>query len=365
MKQKNSILWAGLAFCLYLLSCNATRSYKEGIVQEEFIFEQAPFPSSHAATIVETTNGTLLASWFGGTYERNPDVCIYVSRYLNGKWTAPKEVANGIVNDTLRYPTWNPVLFQVPNGDLQLYYKIGERPDNWQGWMKISKDDGLSWSEASSLPPGFIGPVKNKPVFIDNKIICPSSSEEHGWRVHFEISDDWGKTWDKVPPINDGVTLNAIQPSILTYPDGRLQVLCRSKNRAILESWSDDKGKSWSPMQKTSLPNNNSGTDAVTLSNGDQVLVYNHVLPPGNKYKGIRTPLNVAVSHNGKDWYAALVLDSTPEQPENRFSYPAIIQTRDGMIHILYTWKRVKIKHIVVDPSKMKLTKIENGIWPG
>ena len=81
------------------------------IVKSEFIFETAPFPSCHASTIVETKSG-LVAAWFGGTAERNPDVCIYVSRNENGKWTAPVSVADGVGFSTNRLPTWNPVLFQ-------------------------------------------------------------------------------------------------------------------------------------------------------------------------------------------------------------------------------------------------------------
>ncbi|WP_159520413.1 sialidase family protein [Sunxiuqinia indica] len=361
--KKNSVLVVLLSLIVVLTGCTSQkeRTFKEGIVLEEFIYETAPFPSSHAGTIVETTDGTMVTSWFGGTYERDPDVCIYVSRKVDGEWTEPENVADGIQNDTLRYPTWNPVLFQVPNGELQLYYKIGAHPDNWRGWMKTSEDGGVTWSEAIALPDGIIGPVKNKPVLIDGKIISPTSTEEDGWQVYFEISDDLGKTWRKTEPINDGYDIIAIQPSILEYPDGRLQALTRSKNRAVLQSWSDDRGETWSEMTKTSLPQNNSGTDAVTLADGRQLLVYNHVLPPGDKFKGGRSPLNVAVSKDGENWSAALVLEDEPEQ---RFSYPAVIQTNDGMIHILYTWKRVKMKHVVVDPSKMELTPIVDGQWP-
>lgn len=346
------------------VSCTKERTYKEGIVKEEFIFvfQGAPFRSPHAATIAETPDGTLVASWFGGTYEREPDCCIYVARNENGHWTAPENVANGIVNDTLRYPTWNPVLFQVPDGELQLYYKIGPNPRDWWGMKMTSNDGGKTWSKPAHLPDGIIGPIKNKPVFVDGKIISPTSTEKDGWRVHFEISDDLGKTWRKTAPVNDGYKICAIQPSVLKYADGRLQALCRSKNRAILQTWSTDGGETWSKMTKTSLPQNNSGTDAVTLADGRQLLVYNHVLPPDGKYKGVRTPLNVAVSEDGEHWSAALVLEDTPD---SKFSYPAVIQTSDGLVHILYTWNRIKIKHIVVDPKKLVLTPIVDGQWPG
>jgi len=156
-------------------------------------------------------------------------------------------------------------------------------------------------------------------------------------------------------------TFQAIQPSILFHKDGSLQALCRSQNRAILETWSKDNGRTWSPLAATSLPNNNSGTDAVTLKDGRQLLVYNHVLPPPGKSKGERSPLNVAVSPDGKTWYAALVLEN---DTLGQYSYPSVIQSSDGMVHIVYTWRRKKIKYVELDPAKLRLVKIENGVWP-
>lgn len=360
MLKRRILIGFILCFACFQLMAQ-TNPWRKGIVKDEFIFEKAPYPECHAATIAETKNG-LVASWFGGTKERNPDVCIWVSRYVNGKWTEAVNVANGIQNDTLRYPCWNPVLYQVPHGDLWLFYKIGPKPAKWKGYMRTSKDGGITWSAQKALPDGFIGPVKNKPVVLTNgAIISPSSTEDSGARVHFEETADLGKTWKKIGPINDGKTWKAIQPSILFYKDGRLQVLCRSQNRAILESWSSDNGNTWSPMDKTSLPNNNSGTDAVTLKDGRQLLVYNHVLPPGNLAKGPRTPLNVSVSKDGKTWYASLILE---DSPISQYSYPSVIQTSDGMVHVVYTWRRKRIKHVVIDPSKLEMKEIKNGEWP-
>jgi predicted neuraminidase len=361
MKNKTYLTMFLLSFATINLVNAQSKPWKKGIVEEEFIFNKAPFPSCHAATIAETPKG-LVAAWFGGTKERNPDVEIYVSRKINHSWTTPVSVANGIQNDTLRYPTWNPVLYQVPGGDLLLFYKVGPKPSEWHGWMKTSYDNGITWSEAKALPDGYIGPVKNKPVLVgNNKLLSPSSTEDDGWKIHFEASNDFGKTWRWIGPINDGKTFNAIQPSILLYKNGKLQILARSKNRALVQSWSSDKGETWSPLEKTSLPNNNSGTDAVTLKDGRQLLVYNHVLPPGNEVKGARTPLNVAVSKDGETWYASLILE---DSPISQYSYPSVIQGKDGMVHIVYTWRRQKIKYVEVDPSKLEMIKIVDGKWP-
>lgn len=117
-------------------------------------------------------------------------------------------------------------------------------------------------------------------------------------------------------------------------------------------------------MSLTSLPNNNSGLDAVTLKDGRQLLIYNHSTrkQEGMGHKG-RGVLNLAVSKDGKNWEAALVLDYL-DQPEKQFSYPAIIQTKDGLVHIAYTWHRKRIKHVVVDPDKLVTYPIVDGKWP-
>jgi predicted neuraminidase len=208
-----------------------------------------------------------------------------------------------------------------------------------------SVDGGKTWSRPSRLPDGFLGPIKNKPLQLPNgRILCPSSTEDAGWRSHLEIIDDLGRTWQRVDPINDGQGFAAIQPSLLIYPDGCLQALCRSRQGVITESWSQDSGHTWSKMAATSLPNPNSGIDAVTLRDGHQLLVYNHTARD-------RTPLNVALSEDGKRWEMVLAL----EKDDGEFSYPAVIQTSDGLVHVTYTHRRDTIKHIVIAPQNQEL----------
>ncbi len=324
-----------------------------GFVKSEFIFDQAPHPQCHASTIVETKTG-LVAAWFGGTKEGNPDVGIWLSRQEKGEWTAPVEVANGAETEDPRRNCLNPVLFQVPNGRLQLYYKTGE----WWAYLKESGDGGKTWSKAKRLPNGFIGPVKNKPVMLtDGSILSPSSSEYatpqgRAWRLQFERSTDAGQSWQLIGPVNDGLKIQSIQPSILIHPGNKLQAIGRTMQGKLFDIWSEDNGQTWGKMSLLTVPNNNSGTDAVTLKDGRHLLVYNHTgNNPGGKHpSGFRSPLNVALSENGKAWQSQLVLENTPKQ---EFSYPAVIQTADGLVHITYTWKRLKIKHVVLDPSKL------------
>ena len=343
---------SGLLLAFASAGC-ATATGHDPVVKTEFIYETAPFPSCHASTIAETKSG-LVAAWFGGTRERDPDVCIYVSRNEAGHWTPPAEVANGVGFATNRLPCWNPVLFQPKTGPLLLFYKVGPSPATWWGMLTTSPDDGRTWSAPERLPEGILGPIKNKPVPLANgDILCPSSTEgEGGWRVHFERTGDLGRTWQATVPVNDGKEIGAIQPSLLFYPGGKMEALGRTRQGKIFQIWSEDDGRTWGRMTLTSLPNPDSGTDAVTLRDGRQLLVYNHNTKDQTRNKG-RSPLNVAVSKDGVTWRSDLVLEDDPAAP-NGFAYPAVIQTRDGLVHITYTWKRQRIKHVVVDPAQLR-----------
>ena len=345
----------------FLFSARAAQD--PAILKSVFIYESAPFPSCHASTLAESKSG-LVAAWFGGTAERNPDVCIYVARQEQGQWTAPREVANGVGFATNRLPTWNPVLFQPKGGPLLLFYKVGPKPAEWWGMLTTSTDDGHTWSKAVRLPTGILGPIKNKPVQLaDGTILCGSSTEgDGGWRVHFEHTGNFGDTWTTTPPVNDGKIIGAIQPSILFHPGGRLQAIGRTHNDKLFQIWSDDNGFTWGKMTLLDLPNPDSGTDAVTLHDGRQLLVYNHNTRDQTKNKG-RSPLNVAVSTDGKNWSAALVLENDANAPSG-FAYPAVIQTADGLVHITYTWERKRIRHVIIDPSKLTLRPIVAGVWP-
>jgi predicted neuraminidase len=324
-----------------------------GIVSTEFIYETAPFPQCHASTIALARDG-LVTAWFGGTREKHPDVGIWVSRHDGKSWSAPFEVANGIQDEATRHPCWNPVLFQMPDGPLLLFYKVGPSPSTWWGMLISSDDGGRNWSKQQTLPDGIAGPIKNKPVLLaDGRLLCGSSTEDHGWRLHMEWSADAGKTWQRTPELCDGILQQAIQPTILKHGEN-LQMLCRNRMPGPLwESWSEDGGRTWSKLKLTDLPHPGSGVDGVTLADGRQLLVYNHTIAG-------RSPLNVAVSEEGKKWSAAVAL----EEDRGEFSYPAVIQTPDKMVHITYTWKRQRVKHIVVDPAKLVVRPIVDGKWP-
>ncbi len=392
-------------------SCDIPTAHP-AIVKDEFLYEHTYFPEAHASTIVELKNGDLVAGYFGGTHERDPDVCIWVNIKKKGsdKWSAPILAADGVlslddpnarfmglsglkdnttpaINGPIRTPEsydyvtkttrlknvserlkrkacWNPVLFEMPDGELWLFFKIGSSVGDWTGWITKSRDGGRTWGNKEPLPfdsqgRAFLGPVKNKPEIIDGRLLCPSSTEKNGWRFHMEILDLKTGQWRWIPvesteaiktDDNKLHPIDCIQPSILKLEDGRLQVLMRTHNAYLATSFSSDNGDTWTPVTLSKVENNQSGTDAVTLRDGRHLLVYNNFKTLPMTPKGPRTPCSIAISDDGSTWHHALTLE---DSPIDQYSYPAIIQGKDGRIHCVYTWRRQRIIYKQIDLTRI------------
>ncbi|MCK4819535.1 exo-alpha-sialidase, partial [bacterium] len=218
-----------------------------------------------------------------------------------------------------------------------------------------SDDGGRNWSDPEKLPAGILGPIKNKPIQLeDGTLLSPTSTEHDGWEIQLERSTDLGKSWSSSGSLNEGKEIGAIQPTILKYQDRRMQLLSRTENGYISECWSEDGGITWGEMRLTSLLNPNSGIDAVTLNDWRQLLVFN---PTGGDW-GARVPLSLAVSKDGISWKQLFDLEpvTNPDTVDDEeYSYPGVIQSTDGLVHVVYTWNRKTIKHVVIDPKKMEL----------
>jgi len=323
------------------------------LVSSGMLFDPDLFASCHASTIVATREGPVVA-WFAGSREGAPDVGIWLARRVDDKWTEPVCVADGQQENGSRLACWNPVLFQLEGDQLVLFYKVGLRAARWWGMMRQSPDLGQTWGPASSLPEGFCGPVRSKPMIVGDTFVCGASTEHDGWRVHFELAnlalDHWrrvepARSSDEDPQADAGGAValdrDAIQPTILRHGPQRLQALCRTRRGVIAETWSADNGLTWSALAPTELPNPNSAIDATTLRDGRHLLVYNHATPTSEGGRG-RAVLNVA------NWRPAIVL----EDAKGEFSYPAVIQDDDGLVHITYTYQRRSIKHVVLDVER-------------
>jgi alpha-L-rhamnosidase len=396
----------------YHFSCDIPTGHP-AILKDQFLYEHTYFPEAHASTIVELKNGNLVAGYFGGTHERDPDVCIWVNIKKKGsnEWSKPILAADGVLSlddpnakymglsglkddttpatagpigtpDSYDYLTkttrltnvsgrlkrkacWNPVLYEMPNGELWLFFKIGTTVGDWTGWLTKSKDGGKTWSKKEPLPfdaegRAFLGPIKNKPELIDGHLLCPSSTEKNGWRFHMEIYDLKSKQWKWIPvesteaiktDDNKMHPIDCIQPSILKLKDGRLQVLMRTHNAYLATSFSSDNGNTWTPVTLSAVENNQSGTDAVTLSDGSHALIYNNFKTLPLTPKGVRTPCSIALSDDGTNWQHALTLE---DSPIDQYSYPAIIQGKDGTLHCVYTWRRQRIVYKQIDLNKLR-----------
>ena len=217
----SAILLTPLLLCA--LTCRwALAAGAPDVVLSEFIFDKdAPTKSCHASTLAQTKEG-LAAAWFGGTAEGNKDVGIWLSLAVNGKWSAPAEVATGLQPDGSRFPCWNPVLYQVPAGPLQLYYKVGPNPRAWWGMAMESGDGGKTWSPPRRLPAGILEPPSrtSRCCLPAGRRCTRQSTEDDGWRARGALSDG-GKTWSKTGPLNDPKTFGPVQPTILDHGPAR------------------------------------------------------------------------------------------------------------------------------------------------
>ncbi len=353
-----SILLTAIVF-----SAAAAVERGDAVLEEEFVANSFT-PYAHAPTIVETRkSGRLVVAWFGGSREGVNDVSIWVNHKDrdSSTWSPPQELDDGSGQ-----PCWNAILVEPSGGPLLAYYRIGDSVPDWQGYVKTSKDEGVTWSGRSALPESsaevhththgrFLGPTKNRPLELpDGSLLCGSSTEEPRWTVHMELAGP-GDYVNKFEFLGQLSGADAIQPAFLVLSDDytQLQTICRHHTPGAvappLTARSYDMGRTWEPLRNLNLNGvSPSGLDAITITNLNNNRNRWHILAYAKGDDQQR--LAVAVSRDGENWDEVLSeLEYIGEDSE--MEYPSLIQDRDGLVHLVLAWGHsAKIKHLVLDP---------------
>ncbi|MBC7099321.1 exo-alpha-sialidase [Candidatus Bipolaricaulota bacterium] len=318
------------------------------------------YPHCHAPSICELTSGELLLAFYAGEYEGAPDQVILGARFAPGRgWSGPAVWVHVAGRATV-----NPRVFLGPDGAVWLIAPVNYSERWCSGgtylFLKRSYDGGRTWTDLELLieRKGLLG--KNKPLVEGKFILLPVEWEET-WSATFLRSQDGGRTWEICGDLGRAAGAHLIQPTVVRLPDGRILAYMRSQEGRIFASYSADGGRTWSRPEPTPLPNPNSGIDMARLRSGALVLVYNPTEPVPRAHKlhpawprrmpvgfdvwGPRTPLVAALSRDGgRTWPWRVVL----EDGEGEYSYPAVIQAADGTIHVVYTYRREAIKHVIL-----------------
>ncbi len=323
------------------------------------------YPSSHAANLYQLRNGDILCVWFSGTWEGSSGVGIVMSRLPNGshRWTETR-----LIDRRDGYSYQNPVLFQQPDGMLDLYHteQVADAGEANSNILHLtSQDNGLTWTQPSILfdKPGSF--TRHPVVVLPNRDwilpidIMTSRGIGEGSATNYsvtELSSDRGRTWKECVMAG---SMGKVQPSVVLLGDGRLLAFLRSRASDFIYRSTSTDGCIWTPAAATVLPNNNASVQLFRLNDGHVVLAFNNssVTHHGaTASDGLRKPLSVALSlDDGKTWPYVRdietgrpvygIQEQKPKTPgREEYSYPSIMQSRDGRIYVAFTYRRQTIK---------------------
>ncbi len=304
------------------------------MLSESFVFEGTEErPSCHCASIAELTDGTLYATWYAGSQEGNDDVAILAARCRGGSWSDPE-----VLVDPPGQPAGNTVVY-AHGAELWHFYNVieGEGWGDAMLYLSTSDDGGASWTEHGLFDrqPGMM--VRHRPVRLsDGRILLPAY-DERAWEGFAYITDDDGESW-RAGGRMIAEEVGVIQPAIIERDDGSLLALLRTGSGAdhARECESSDRGESWTPCEPSALLNPNSGADMIRLRSGEVIACFNDA--PDR-----RTPLTLALSlDEGRTWTARRDI----ETDQGEYSYPTLMEGADGSVHLVYTWRRERIRWV-------------------
>ncbi len=317
---------------------------------EQFVDPRFVQPSAHVSSICELPGGRMAAVWYAGSREGARDVALYIATRDTGvsnAWSTPVSVGThkAAGGETFRYvkKVGNGIVFTGTNNQLHLLYVT----TSFGGWscsqlnLKTSTDGGAAWSRSRRLG---LSPFFNISELVKN---APAPTADGGFVVpiYHEVMGKFSELlW--LRPSADGFEAiktrafggrTAFQSSLVAINETNALMLCRAAGpvKKIHATRTSDGGRTWSALETIDLPNSNSGLDAIRLWDGRLLLAFNDT-------DSDRDNLRLAISaDDGATWKrAATLVAETGEE----FSYPTVLQTSDGLIHVTYTWKRKGIK---------------------
>ena len=343
----------------YKLSDGVVRSSKQQGAKEAYL--QMIVNSSHAANLLVLPSGDLLVVYYAGIYERGSGESIVLSRLPKGssKWTEPV-----VVSYHADWANQNPLLFLAPDKTVWLFHTTqrgGHDQTKDIVYGLKSTDEGHTWSEPVTVFPQ-PGLYTRQPLIVfQNQWLFPvyhsaggsitsNAQKDHSY---VEVSADSGATWKECDVAGSG---GFVQMSIVPTSPTHLVSFYRSRYADwIYQSESSD-GCNWSTPVATALPNNNASIQAIALKNGHLAMIFNNTqaeLKPEHADTGSRRILSLAVSEDGgKTWpWIRDIENPALSQPilpmeDAEYSYPSIVQSADGMIHVAYTFRRETIKYM-------------------
>ncbi len=337
----------------------------------QFISESADALQVHASSLAELPDGRLVAAWYGGTREGARDVSVYLSRQSRDggaawerPWVAVAPEASRLELGRPIRKLGNPLIWAGGEGKLHLLFVTV----SFGGWacsslnLKTSEDEGRTWSAARRL---VLSPLFNISELVRN---TPVPVVPAGWAIPIyhemagkypellELSEDplegewrWakrriagGRSW-----IQPAIAVTGPQTAVAAFRS------CGHERRMAV-AHTADAGRTWSPPAPTGLPNPDAAVAVVSLAADKLLVAY-------NDSTGGRENLALAISMDqGATWRRVALVES---EAGCEFSYPSLLAGREGKVHLAYTWKRARIKHVAFNLAW--LAQQEQGEAPG
>ena len=373
-------------------------------LEPQFVSSQ-PGQAVHAPSVVELKDGSLRAVWFSGSREGAGDVSVQtaVMNAATGQWGSESTLFDRqqLQRGLLRYvkKIGNPVIARVPDGSLHLWM-VNVSLGGWAGsaisWAR-SVDDGMTWSAPRRLVTSpFLNIstlVKGAPLAMaDGSVGLPVYHEfitKFAEVLHISAQ---GQVTDKtrIPGSH-----SSLQPVVLVASPVKADVYMRaSQGGRVVTSATNDAGQTWAPARSVNLPNPDSAMAGLVASSGDKWLALNPTaagrqsmaLLKATSVGSFETAKTLFVEGSAAASQAGNSLSITDHSAllgrelkaqgasdadiqayigsaarqlcgsstcAKEFSYPFLLQTRDGGIHLVYTWHRSRIKHVRIDHAAL------------